>query len=50
MELIESLPDRSGMNAGSVDFGLTFEDDQPGENNFTRGDEAEARKKNWYLY
>lgn len=49
-ELIESLPDRSGTNFGSVYFGLTFEDDVAGENNYTRSDEENARKKNWHLY
>lgn len=49
-ELITSLPDRTGENAGTVDFGLTFEGDVAGENNFTRTDEQNARKKNWYLY
>ncbi len=49
-ELITSLPDRTGTNAGSVDFGLTFEGEEAGENNFTRTDDTNARKKNWYLY
>lgn len=49
-ELIESLPDRTGMNYGSVDFGLSFEGGVPGENYYTGSDKEEARKKHWLFY
>ena len=49
-ELIESLPDRTGMNYGSVDFGLSFEGSVPGENYYTGSDNEEARKKHWLFY
>jgi hypothetical protein len=49
-ELIESLPDRTGMNYGSVDFGFSFLGGVPGENYYTGSDKEEARKKHWLFY
>lgn len=49
-KLIESLPDRTGLGFGLVDFGIEREYPIPGENEFNYKHKQDAEKKNWYLY
>lgn len=46
-ELVESLPDRTGMGFGSINFGI--DDEVEGENKFTWKDRQSAEEKNWIL-